>query len=789
TPNANFHGSDSFTYRSNDGSLDSAPATVSITVNPANDAPSADDQIKTTAEDTAVAITLTGSDLDGDPISFAVASGPGNGSLSGTAPNLTYTPNANFHGSDSFTYRSNDGSLNSALATVSITVESVNDAPVADGQNKITAEETAVAITLTGSDVDGDAISFTVVTDPGNGSLSGTAPNLTYTPNANFHGSDSFTYRSNDGSLDSAPATVSITVNAANDAPTANDQSKTTAEDTAVAITLTGSDLDGDPISFTVVSGPGNGSLSGTAPNLTYTPNANFHGSDSFTYIASDGMLDSAPATVSITVESVNDAPTANDQSKTTAEETAVAITLTASDVDGDPISFTVVTGPGNGSLSGTAPSLTYTPNVNFHGSDSFTYIANDGLLDSAPATVSIAVNAANGAPTADDQSKTTAEDTAVAITLTGSDPGGDPISFTVVTGPGNGSLSGAAPNLTYTPNANFHGSDSFTYIASDGMLDSAPATVSITVESVNDAPVADNKNKAIDEDTAVAIILTASDVDGDPISFTVVTDPGNGSLRGTAPYLTYTPNLTYIPNAGYHGSDSFTYIANDGLLDSAPATVNITINSTNEAPVADAGPDQTALVTSTVVLDGSGSSDANGDALSYSWSLISPTGSIAALSSPGVIDPSFSVDLPGTYIAHLIVHDGTVDSLADAVSITVSDANNSPEITSIAITTATENVLYRYTLVATDADGDSLTYKDASPGLPAWIGFNIDTGELSGIPGEDDIGSFTVVLQVSDGIADPVEQEFIINVGEDGPPIVIAPADIEIESQGATTS
>ncbi|MCP3993656.1 MAG: tandem-95 repeat protein, partial [bacterium] len=177
---------------------------------------------------------------------------------------------------------------------------------------------------------------------------------------------DSFTYKANDGLLDSTIATVSITVDPVNDAPSADDQNKTTDEDTSVAITLTGSDIEGDPISFTVGTGPSNGSLSGTAPNLSYAPNANFNGSDSFTYIANDGLLDSTPATVSITVDPANDAPSADDQSKTIAEDTAVAITLTGSDIDGDPISFTVGTGPSNGSLSGTAPNLSYAPNANF---------------------------------------------------------------------------------------------------------------------------------------------------------------------------------------------------------------------------------------------------------------------------------------------------------------------------------------------------------------------------------------------------------------------------------------
>jgi hypothetical protein len=141
---------------------------------------------------------------------------PANGSLSGSAPNMTYTPNNNFNGTDSFTFKANDGTVDSNEATVSITIDAVNDTPVADAQSVTTDENTPVAITLTASDVDGDSLTYSVVTTPVSGSLSGSAPNLTYTPNNNFNGQDSFTFTVNDGTVDSNEATVSITVNAVN---------------------------------------------------------------------------------------------------------------------------------------------------------------------------------------------------------------------------------------------------------------------------------------------------------------------------------------------------------------------------------------------------------------------------------------------------------------------------------------------------------------------------------------------------------------------------------------------
>jgi hypothetical protein len=187
---------------------------VSITVTAVNQPPVATPQSVTLAEDTPLAITLSGSDGDNDVLAYQVASNPLHGVLSGTAPNLTYTPDANYKGTDSFTFRVNDGTESSSPATVDITVTPVNDQPVANGQTLATPYNTPVAITLSGSDVDGDSLTYQVGT-PSNGSLSGTAPNLTYTPATGYSGADNFTFTVNDGTVDSAPATVSITVNPA----------------------------------------------------------------------------------------------------------------------------------------------------------------------------------------------------------------------------------------------------------------------------------------------------------------------------------------------------------------------------------------------------------------------------------------------------------------------------------------------------------------------------------------------------------------------------------------------
>src|SRR5436309_3174892 len=290
-----------------------------------------------------------------------------------------------------------------------MTVAAVNDAPVAGNDAATTAEDTAVTIAVLGNDtdVDGDTLTVTGVGTPQHGSAA-TQPDgtITYTPGANYNGADSFTYTISDGHGGTATATVSVTITAVNDAPVAGNDAATTAEDMAVTIAVLGNDtdVDGDTLAVTGVGTPQHGSAAANPDGaITYTPAANYNGADSFTYTISDGHGGTATATVSVTITAVNDAPVASDQAVTTDEDTTKAITLSATDTEGSPLTYAIVTGPAHGTLSGTAPALTYTPAANYNGPDSFTYKANDGSLDSNPATVTITVTAVNDAPVASD--------------------------------------------------------------------------------------------------------------------------------------------------------------------------------------------------------------------------------------------------------------------------------------------------------------------------------------------------------------------------------------------------
>jgi VCBS repeat-containing protein len=584
-----------------------------------NQAPVAAGDAFSTAEDTVLTVAAPGvlgndADPDGDPLTAVLVTGPSHGTLTLHADgSFAYTPAADFNGSDSFTYKASDGSLSSNPATVTITVTAVNDAPAAADDAYSTAEDTALTVPAPGvlgndSEPDGDAVTAVVDSPPSHGSLSLNANgSFTYTPAANFNGTDSFTYKASDGSLSSNPATVTITVTAVNDAPAAADDAYSTAEDTALTVAAPGvlandSDPDGNSLSAVPGAGPSHGTLTLNANgSFAYTPDANFDGSDSFTYRASDGTATSNLATVTITVTAVNDAPAAADDAYSTAEDTPLTVAapgVLGNDTDPDSTTLTaaVVTGPSHGTLTLDANgSFAYTPAANFNGGDSFTYRASDGTTASNLATVTITVTAVNDAPVAADDAYTTAEDTTLTVPTPGvlgndTDPDSTTLTVAVVTGPSHGTLTlDPDGSFTYTPAANYNGPDSFTYQASDGTSTSNLATVRITVNAVNDAPVATNDAYSTAEDTpltvaAPGVLGNDTDPDTDPDSTTLTaalaSQPSHGTLT-----LHADGSFTYTPTANYNGPDTFTYRASDGNLASNLATVTISVTAVNDPP------------------------------------------------------------------------------------------------------------------------------------------------------------------------------------------------------------
>jgi hypothetical protein len=627
TPNANFYGVDSFVYRvcDTDGLCD--VATVTITVTPENDPPVAKDDAYSTSEDISLVIPSPGvlgndTDVDGDALLVNLLTVPMYGMLAQNPDgSFTYIPNENYYGEDSYTYKACDPGGLCDEATVYITVNSVNDPPVAVSYNATTLEDTPVDIDVASNDFDVDRnldpASAAVVSAPSHGTLTNNGDGtFTYTPNPDFYGTDSFIYQICDTEGLCSIATVTIIMTPVNDPPVAMDYSTSTDEDTPVKIdaAINDTDVDShlDPSTATVVSEPSHGTLVNNGDGtFTYTPNPDFNGTDSFVYQICDpeGLCDTS--TVTIIVVPVNDPPVAVDDSVSTGEDAPVTIDVASNDfdVDGnlDSSSATVVSEPSHGTLVNNGDgTFTYTPNLDFNGIDRFEYQICDTGSDSdealcATAKVTIAVASENDPPMAADDSATTDEDTPVTIDVAtnDSDVDGnlDPSSAVVIYGPYHGTLiNNGDGTFTYTPGPNFSGTDSFIYRICDTGLDGDAttdgddlcdtATVAITVTPVNDAPVAVDDYTAIPEDTPVTInvVVNDFDVDGnlDASSATVVSGPSHGTLVNNGD-----GTFTYAPDPDFNGNDSFVYkiCDEDGLC--AEATANITVTPVNDPPVA----------------------------------------------------------------------------------------------------------------------------------------------------------------------------------------------------------
>lgn len=366
---------------------------------------------------------------------------PAHGTLRGTAPDLIYTPAQDYFGDDSVQFSVSDPYLTSNTATITIHVLPVNDAPVTAEQSVDTAEDTGVGITLQASDVEGDALTFNIQTPPAHGTLSGASgATLTYTPAANFNGPDSFTIVATDARLSSAPATVTIHVAPVNDPPVATSFLVSLDEDTTKAITLVGTDVDGDPLSYTVASQPAHGTLSGTPPNLTYAPATDYFGPDSFTYTVSDRTVTSDPGTVTLQVNPVNDPPVLTSTTVMTAEDTPVSFTLQVTDVDDTALTFSVVTPPSDGTLTGTALNLTYTPAPNANGTRSLTFRVSDRSV-TVTGTITLQIMPVNDSPVAHDDFRATDAGAVLTtdVTINDTDIDGDLLTLVSVGAPAHG--------------------------------------------------------------------------------------------------------------------------------------------------------------------------------------------------------------------------------------------------------------------------------------------------------------------------------------------------------------
>ena len=628
-PDATFEGTDQFTYIvCDDGNpvlCDTATVVIEVfdNDNGENDAPIANDDLAQITEGGILNINIISNDDDPDGDNITINQVPVTLPVNGVVlitntGDITYVPNPGFTGTDSFEYVICDDGIPSLCDTAQVVIDvlpiagSDNHPPVAGTDAAIIFANDTATGNLLANDSDPDGHNITIntvpVTTPSNGTVT-ILPNgdYVYIPNTGFSGTDQFTYEiCDDGNpvMCSEGTAIINVLPITNTPPVAiNDIMTTLVDSTVTGNVLTNDyDLDGDNLSVntTPVYNVSNGTLTllddGT---YTYVPVVGFVGTDSFSYVVCDNgspvLCDTAVVTINVLPipnGTDNNPPTANDDAFTITEgNTLAGVSITSNDfdIDGDNIIITTtpITTPSNGNIVIAANGdITYVPNANFIGTDSFDYvICDDGtpsLCDTATVYVTVVKAADNNPPFAGTDADLIYEgDTSTGNLLANDgDPDGDNVTIntTPVTTPANGTVT-ILPNgdYVYVPNLGFSGTDQFIYeICDDGTpVLCSQGTAIITILPLNHAPVAVNDTfyMAMNDTLNGSVILNDFDPDGDMTTVTQLDSTTNGSLT-----VNSDGSFVYIPNNNFIGVDTFTYILCDNGLPSLCDTATVYI-------------------------------------------------------------------------------------------------------------------------------------------------------------------------------------------------------------------
>ena len=821
-----------FTYTADDAEASSAAADVEVTVNGVNDAPVCENGSVAVSEDGPADSTAPDcTDVDEETLTYTVTQ-PTKGVASENDVNLSFDPDGDFENLDTgesdetngdFTYTANDGTVDSAAAAVAVTVTGVNDAPVCEDVAITTNENTADSTTPDCTDVDEETLTYTV-TQPTKGIASEDDADLTFDPDGQYEGLDTgetdttngdFSYTANDSTVDSNTANVAVTVNGANDAPVCEDVAITTNENTADSTTPDCTDVDEETLTYTVTQ-PTKGIASEDDVNLSFDPDGDYEGLDTgeqdttngdFSYTANDSTVDSNTADVAVTVNGANDAPVCEDVAITTDENTSNSTTPDCTDVDEEPLTYTV-TQPTKGIASENDVDLTFDPSGDFEGLDTgetdttngnFTYTANDSTVDSAAADVAVTVNGANDAPVCEDAAITVSEDGPADSTATDcTDVDEETLTYTI-TQPTKGVASENDVNLSFDPDGDYEGLDTgesdetngdFTYTANDAEASSAAADVEVTVNGVNDAPVCAEVAIAVSEDgPADSTAPDCTDVDEETLTYTV-TQPTKGIASEDD------VNLSFDPDGDYEGLDTgeqdttngdFSYTANDSTVDSNTADVAVTVNGANDAPVCE----DVAITTDENTSNSTTPDCTDVDEEPLTYTVTQPTKGIA---SENDVDLTFdpSGDFEGldtgetdttngnfTYTAN----DSTVDSAAADVAVTVNGANDAPVCEDAAITVSEDGPADSTATDCTDVDEETLTYTITQPAKGIASENDVDltfdpNGDFEGLgTGETDTtnGNFTYTANDTTVDSNTADVAVTVNGANDAPVVVLS--------------
>ncbi|WHU02967.1 IPT/TIG domain-containing protein [Sphingomonas sp. NIBR02145] len=598
TPNATHYGADSFTYTVTGPGGTSAPATVNITVG-LPPAPVSTDKsgVAVPYASTGTAIDLSAS-ITGVHSGVAVGTAPAHGSVTVAGDVATYTPSATYYGADSFSYVANGPGGASNVSTVTLTV-ATPAAPTAADKTGVAVPyaSTGTAIDLSAS-ITGVHSAIAIGTAPAHGTVTIAGDVVTYTPAATYYGADSFTFTATGPGGTSAPATVSITVGLP-PAPVAADKPGVAVPyaSTGTAIDLSAS-ITGVHSAIAIGTAPTHGTVVIAGDVVTYTPAATYYGADSFTFTATGPGGTSAPATVSITVATPPAPVAANKTGVAVGYNSAGTAIDLAPSITGVHASITISTAPTHGTATVSGDVVTYVPTTGYYGADSFAYTATGPGGTSAAATVGLTVatppppSAAPGTGTV--PGSTTTAGTSVQINLS-SLVTGVYDSIQIASQPAHGTVTlsgGAGPSLTptavapvspyvatYTPAANYAGTDSFTFTATGPGGTSSPGTVTITV--VGQVPIATPKTATAGDGQMVSVMLTDGATRGPITGATVVSiSPANSATTTIVAAGNGTYRLDVTPNNRFGGQIVVNYTLSNIFGASAPSTVTLTVQA-----------------------------------------------------------------------------------------------------------------------------------------------------------------------------------------------------------------
>ena len=529
-------------------------------------------------EDESLEIDLVAVDPNNAPLTFIIIDNPENGSLSGDSPNFIYTPNNDFFGEDLFTYQAYNGQYYSETSTVTIDVENQNDAPIVESLNINLDEDSFVIFELSGLDVDGDQIDFSIASNPSNGTIDISDNEVSYYPFGDYNGLDQFSVLGFDGQDYSEESLIVLTINSVNDAPIVEEVESTQInQDTTFEIAIAGSDIDSE-ILFYSVSVDGNASASVLDGQLRVTPFSGFNGIIEVTVFVSDGYL-SDDTSFNLEVIAVNDPPVLSFiGSQIVNEDQDLVIDLNATDPEDDSLTYSYDITNGSGSLDESV--LTITPDLNFNGDMNLTVTVSDGELDDSE-VFTVSVIPVNDPPYFITESINTAKENQEYVQIIEyADVDNDVSELSLELNNSLGWLSVDGDTMMGVPSFSSGGNYSVILILSDDDT-SISIEYDITVEESNQPPLVSDMDIAVEEDSSVNFTLLSIDAEGDDVTYSYTT-PSYGHITGQAPNLIYTPDLNF------NGDDLFTYIASDGSSDSDTANVSISIISVNDIPIAE---------------------------------------------------------------------------------------------------------------------------------------------------------------------------------------------------------